>query len=74
VGELNIFEPNSVVTPEELLKRRLIGTTRKPIKILGNGNIAHPLVVKADKFSTAAQKKVIAVGGVIEVGNAAKTG
>jgi large subunit ribosomal protein L15 len=74
VGELNIFEPNSVVTPEELLKRRLISTIKKPVKILGNGNIDHPLVVKADKFSTAAQKKVLAVGGVIEVGNAAKTG
>ena len=72
VGQLDIFESNSVVTPEDLLKKGLINTTRKPVKILGDGNIDHPLVVKADKFSANAKKKVEAVGGVAEIGDAAK--
>ena len=74
VGQLNIFEPDSVVTREDLLKKRLINTAEKPVKILGDGNIDRPLVVRADKFSAAAKKKVEAVGGVAEVGDATKTG
>ena len=74
VGQLNIFEPDSVVTREDMLKERLIGTAEKPVKILGDGNIDRPLVVRADKFSAAAREKVEAVGGVAEVWDAAKTG
>ena len=47
--------------------------TRKPIKVLGNGNITHPLVINANTYSSSAKQKVEAAGGVIEVGDAAKT-
>ena len=73
VGDLNVFEPNSVVNADELLRKGLIKTTRKPIKVLGNGNITHPLVLNANTYSSSAKQKVEAAGGVIEVGNAAKT-
>lgn len=33
------------------------------LKVLGNGEIAKPLTVKADKFSKSAKKKIEAAGG-----------
>ncbi len=73
INKLNIFEPGSEVTPEKLVAARVVKSLRHPIKILAEGDIKHPLVVKAHKFSTAAKAKIEAVGGrVEEVGHAAK--
>ena len=63
---LNIFEPGSEVTPEKLLAARLVKTLRHPIKVLAGGEINHPLVVKANKFSAAAKVKIEAAGGKVE--------
>jgi len=61
-----MFAPDVEVTPEELLKARLIKSVRKPVKILGDGEIDRPLVVRANKFSTTAEKKIVAAGGRVE--------
>ena len=66
VGQLAIFSPGSEVTPEELLRAGLINTTEHPTKILGFGDIKHPLLVGADKFSSSAEKKIVAAGGSIK--------
>ena len=66
VGKLAIFPPETEVTPEELLRVGLITNTDYPTKILGTGNIQHPLLVRANKFSSSAQKKILAAGGKIE--------
>jgi len=66
VGKLAIFSPGTEVTSEELLRAGLISAPRRPTKILGQGDIQHPLVVKANKFSSSAQKKILAAGGKIE--------
>jgi len=66
VGKLDIFPSGTEVTPEELLKVGLIKSLTRPTKILGDGDIHQPLLVKADKFSTAAQRKIVAAGGRIE--------
>src|SRR4030066_1743848 len=55
VGQLAIFSPGTEVTPEELLRAGLINTSDHPTKILGGGNIKHPLLVSADKFSSSAE-------------------
>ena len=74
INKLNIFEPGSEVTPERLVAAGLVKSLRHPIKILAEGNINHPLVVKANKFSAAAKAKIEAAGGKVEeVGYAAKT-
>jgi large subunit ribosomal protein L15 len=65
VGQLAIFPPGTEVTPEELLRVRLISSTDKPTKILGTGDIEHPLAVSANKFSSSAEKKILAAGGKI---------
>jgi large subunit ribosomal protein L15 len=66
VGKLTIFPPGTEVTPEELLRAGLIRTPDHPTKILGAGDIQHPLLVKADKFSSSAEKKIIAAGGKVK--------
>ncbi|MDH4300188.1 MAG: 50S ribosomal protein L15 [Dehalococcoidia bacterium] len=66
VGQLAIFSAGAEVTPEELLHSGLINTTDHPTKILGGGDIKHPLLVSADKFSSAAEKKIVAAGGSIK--------
>ena len=66
LDKLNIFESGSEVTPEKLLATGLVKSLRPPIKILANGNINHPFVVKANKFSAAAKAKIEAAGGKAE--------
>ncbi|KPK22859.1 MAG: 50S ribosomal protein L15 [Dehalococcoidia bacterium SG8_51_3] len=66
VGHLAIFAPGSEVTPEELLRAGLIGSVDHPTKILGTGDIKHPLVVSVDGFSSSAEKKIVAAGGSIK--------
>ena len=74
LDKLGIFEPGSEVTPEKLVAAGVVKSLRQPIKILGVGEITHPLVVKANKFSAAAKAKIEAAGGKVEeVGHAAQT-
>lgn len=66
VQQLNIFDRENEVTPQKLVEAGLISSLKKPIKILGDGELQHPLVVKANKFSQAARSKIEAVGGRVE--------
>ena len=66
VGKLAIFPPGTEVTSKELLQVGLINTPDHPIKILGVGDIQHPLLVSANKFSSSAEKKILAAGGKIK--------
>lgn len=63
---LNIFDQESEITPQKLVDYGLVSSLRKPIKILGNGELQRPLIVKANKFSQAAKKKIEAAGGRAE--------
>jgi len=63
VGKLAIFSPGTEVTPKELLQAGLISTPDRPTKILGQGDILHPLLISANKFSSSAEKKILAAGG-----------
>ncbi len=66
VGRLNIFEPGSEVTPDRLVEAGLVKSLKKPIKILGDGEIDRALTVKANRFSSSAKTKIEAVGGKAE--------
>jgi large subunit ribosomal protein L15 len=66
VGKLVIFPAGTEVTPEELLRAGLINTLDHPIKILGAGDIRHSLLVSANKFSSSAEKKILAAGGKVK--------
>lgn len=66
IGRLNIFPPGSEVGSKEFIQAGLVSSPNLPIKILGEGDIRHPLVVKAEKFSSSAEKKILAAGGKVE--------
>lgn len=73
VGRLNVFEAGSVVGAEELARLKLVSSAKKPIKILGTGELDRALTVKADGFSAAAREKIAAAGGKVEeVGSGTK--
>jgi len=74
IDKLNMFEAGSEVTPERLVAAGVVKSLRHPIKILAEGDINYPLLVKANRFSAAAKAKIEAAGGTVEqVGHAAKT-
>ena len=63
VGKLNeLFEENAEITPEVLVAKGLV-RKNMPVKILGDGEITKPLIVKAHKFSKSAKEKIEAAGG-----------
>jgi len=64
VGQLEAkFEANEVVTPEELIKRRLIDEVGDGVRVLGNGELTKPLTVYAHHFSASARAKIEGAGG-----------
>jgi large subunit ribosomal protein L15 len=55
------------VTPESLRAAGLIGSGRRPVKILGNGDVESALTVEAHAFSGSAREKIEAAGGTATV-------
>jgi large subunit ribosomal protein L15 len=45
----------------------LVKQVRDGIKLLGSGEISHPMVIKVHKVSKTAKEKIIAAGGKVEV-------
>ena len=66
LASLGVFEPDSDVDPEKLVAAGLVRSLRRPVKILGNGDIDRALSVKAHKFSSVARAKIEAAGGTAE--------
>jgi large subunit ribosomal protein L15 len=62
------FPAGSVVDPDALVAKGLIKKAgRRAVKVLGDGEISHALVVKTHKVSEAARDKIVAAGGQVEV-------
>jgi large subunit ribosomal protein L15 len=66
VGKLSTFESGSEVDPEKMLAAGLVKSLQKPVKVLADGDIKHPLTVRANKFSASARAKIEAAGGKVE--------
>jgi len=67
VSDLNRFEDGTEVTPELLFEMGIIKNQLSGIKVLGNGELAKKLTVRAHKFSNIAKQKIEAAGGKAEV-------
>ena len=67
VEDLNKYPEGTVVTPELLIKDRLVRKVLSGIKILGKGKLEVKLTVKAHKFTASAQKAIVDAGGQAEV-------
>ncbi len=59
------FDAGTVVTPELLVERGLVGTAL-PVKVLARGDVGKALTVRAHKFSGKAAEKILAAGGAAE--------
>jgi large subunit ribosomal protein L15 len=66
LADLNRFDAGTEVTPDLLKTARLVRRNR-PVKILGDGEIDRPLVVRAQAFSKSAVAKIEAAQGRAEV-------
>lgn len=67
VEVLNQFEDGAEITPELLKSVGILKKQLDGVKILGNGELAKKLTVKAHKFSKSAVEKIEAAGGKAEV-------
>lgn len=67
VESLNVFENDTVVTPELLIESGLVKKELDGIKILGQGELEKKLTVKAHKFSGSAVTLIEQAGGKAEV-------
>lgn len=63
VGVLAGFQANSEVDERVLREQGFVKKIKDGLKILGDGEISVPLVVKADKFSKSAKEKIEKAGG-----------
>ena len=61
------FDSGTVVTPELMRARGLVGSGRERIKVLARGEVSKKLTVRAHKFSGKAAEKIAAAGGAAEV-------
>ena len=61
------FSADSIVTPETLVEARVLRNTRKPVVILGNGDIDVALKVRIHRISKSAREKIEAAGGNVEI-------
>jgi large subunit ribosomal protein L15 len=55
------------VTPESLKAAGLVRSLKKPVKILGIGEVSRKVSVSAHRFSGTAQSKIEAAGGTVTV-------
>lgn len=67
LDQLAALPSGTDVTRELLLEKRIIRRKGDGLKILGRGELPHPLNVKANAFSATAKQKIEAIGGHAEV-------
>ena len=67
IKDLSSFEANSNIDENALLDAGLVSTLKDGIKLLGGGEISHPVSIKVHKISKSAREKIEAAGGKIEM-------
>lgn len=70
---VNLYQLNEIeeeeITPEVLKTRGLIGHLKRPVKVLGTGDLTRKIAVSAHAFSRAAREKIEGLGGqIVELG------
>jgi large subunit ribosomal protein L15 len=58
---------DDIITPEILIKTRVVKDPKSGIKILGGGTLSRPITIQAHAFSASAIEKINAAGGKAEV-------
>ena len=63
--QLSGLPANTEVTLRLLVETGLVKNLKKPVKVLGDGELEVSLVVEAHKFSKSAREKIEAAGGSV---------
>ncbi|HET6231240.1 MAG TPA: 50S ribosomal protein L15 [Longimicrobiaceae bacterium] len=67
--QLEQLDGDAEITPESLRENGLIGHARRPVKVLGTGDLTRKIAISAHKFSRTAREKIEGLGGsVTEIG------
>lgn len=68
IEQLKKFPEGSLIDEDSLISSGLIKRKGDTIKVLGKGDIDHPLSIKVDMISRGAKEKIVNAGGsIIEV-------
>jgi large subunit ribosomal protein L15 len=67
IRDLRRFEKGAVVDKSAMMDAGLLGRNSHGVKLLGQGSIDYPLVLKVDRCSKSAREKIEAAGGSIEL-------
>ena len=62
---LELFDAGDHITPDLLRERGYVRDRKKPVKILGNGQVTKSVTVAAHKFTQSARDKIEAAGGTV---------
>jgi len=65
--DLNRFEASDIVDLAALKRVGLVRKGEEKVKILGKGDVAHPLTLKVDQVSRTAKEKIESAGGRVEL-------
>jgi len=67
LDQLEGFDPDSVISPDTLVEARLLRNNRKPVVILGRGDVNVSLKVRVHRISNGARTKIENAGGSVEI-------
>ncbi|MCH7511419.1 MAG: 50S ribosomal protein L15, partial [Chloroflexi bacterium] len=64
--DLAKFPDGGEVTPESLHEMGVVRSLRRPVKLLGDGDLSVALIVRTHRVSDTARAKIEAAGGTVE--------
>ena len=67
IKDLARFDPNSDLGIADLKNSGLVKKVGDEVKLLGDGEMTHPVTIKVNKVSKTARAKIEAAGGKIEI-------
>jgi large subunit ribosomal protein L15 len=67
VGKLADLQAGSTVDLDSLVKDGIVTSPKHPLKVLGQGELATKLTVRAAAFTSGARAKIEAAGGTCEI-------
>lgn len=65
IGKYNLSD--TPITPELLYEKKVVSSKRKPIKILGEGDVNQKLDITIHAISQSARQKIESAGGTIKL-------
>jgi len=67
ISRLDAFAANSDVTPDTLVQAGVLRDTKRPVVLLGEGEVEVPLKVRVHRVTKGARAKIEAAGGSVDL-------